>query len=194
MAVGKTTAVNYLREHAPNVHISFEDHSDVIAEIRRRGLRQDWFDDYIEIQRLWLQKEVERYEKAIRHPCAVMDFGAEEIEFFTLNYPRSVGLSWPVEDALRSELEAVRRCMPARILFLDASDETLVRRKMSDPVRSRNSFDHHLKHLLPLKRTWFLGRGNVDFLNTDSLTADEVGRCVLNWVNDRFSAARQNKN
>lgn len=189
MAVGKTTAVNYLRNHASHVNISYEDNSEIIAEIRRRGLKQDRFEDYVEIQRLWLRNEVARYKKAIQYPCSVMDFGAEEIEFFTLNYPRSVGLSWNVEDALHDELEAVRLCMPARILFLDASDETLLHRKMSDPVRSRNSFDHHLKHLLPLKRTWFLGRSNVDVLDTDCLTADEVGQRVLNWVNDQFSAS-----
>lgn len=27
-------------------------------------------------------------------PCTVMDFGAEEIELFTLNYPKSMGLDW----------------------------------------------------------------------------------------------------
>ena len=38
MAVGKTTAVRYLQEHAPDIHISYEDNSDVIAEIKRRNL------------------------------------------------------------------------------------------------------------------------------------------------------------
>lgn len=183
MAVGKTTAVNYLREHAPYVNISYEDNSDVIAEIKRRGLKQGIYEDYLEIQRLWLKKEIVRYEKAISHPCSIMDFGAEEIEFFTLNYPKSIGLDWEVEAALRDELAAVRRCMPHRILFLDASDETLIRRKMNDATRSRNSFDHHLKHLLPLKRAWFLGKENVDVLNTDGLSAEEVGQRVLAWVN-----------
>ncbi len=183
MAVGKTTAVDYLREHAPYVNVSYENNADVIAEIRRRRLQQNHFEDYIEIQRLWLHKEILRYEKAIQHPYSIMDFGAEEIEFFTLNYPKSVGLDWEIESALRDELEAVRKCMPQRILFLDASDETLVLRKMNDPTRSRNSFDHHLTHLLPLKRKWFLNKENVDILNTDQLAADEVGQRVLDWIN-----------
>ena len=38
MAVGKTTAVRYLQEHAPDIHISYEDNSDVIAEIKQRNL------------------------------------------------------------------------------------------------------------------------------------------------------------
>ena len=52
-----------------------------------------------------------------------MDFGAEEIEFYTLNYPKTNGQDWEIENALQKELELVRRCMPTRILFLDASDE-----------------------------------------------------------------------
>ena len=38
VAVGKTTAVRYLQENAPYIHISYEDNRDVIEEIRRRKL------------------------------------------------------------------------------------------------------------------------------------------------------------
>ena len=38
MAVGKTTAVRYLQENAPYIHISYEDNRDVIEKIRRRKL------------------------------------------------------------------------------------------------------------------------------------------------------------
>lgn len=182
MAVGKTTAVRYLQEHAPDIRISCEDNSDVIAQIRARGLDKNKYEDYLQIQRLWLRKEVDRWEKAQGYPCTVMDFGAEEIEFYTLHYPKTIGMDWEVENALKPELEAVRRCMPDRILFLDASEETLRRNKENDPTRSRNFFDHHLKYFLPLKRDWFLGRSDVDVLNVDGLTPSEVGRRVLEWV------------
>lgn len=45
-----------------------------------------------------------------------MDFGAEEIEFYTLNYPITIGQDWEIENALHKELELVRKCMPTRIL------------------------------------------------------------------------------
>jgi RNase adaptor protein for sRNA GlmZ degradation len=73
------------------------------------------------------------------------------------------------------------------ILFLDASDETLRRRKQGDASRSRNSFEHHLQHLLPLKRAWFIGRENVDVLNTDNLTCEEVGQHVKAWIDGLLS-------
>ena len=72
--------------------------------------------------------------------------------------------------------------MPTRILFLDASNEVLLRHKENDNTRSRNFFEHHLKYLLPLKRKWFIGKENVDVLNVDNLNADEVGKNVKEWV------------
>ena len=182
MAVGKTTAVNYLREHAPYVNISYENNADVVREIKQRQLDKNKYEDYLEIQKLWLHREVVRYHRAKDHVCSIMDFGAEEIEFYTLNYPKSIGQDWEIETALQDELEQVRKCMPTRILFLDASDETLQRHKEMDTTRSRNFFDYYLQHLLPLKRTWFLGRDNVDILNVDNLSADEVGKKVKEWV------------
>lgn len=184
MAVGKTTAVKYLQEHAPYIHISYENNTDIISEIKHRHLNKNKYEDYLEIQKLWLNKEVLRYNKAKDFSCSVMDFGAEEIEFYTLNYPISIGQNWEVETALYHELEAVRKCMPARILFLDASNEVLIKHKNSDKTRSREFFDHYLSHLLPLKKRWFFGKENVDILYIDGLNADEVGAKVKEWVND----------
>lgn len=182
MAVGKTTAVWYLRENAPYVNISYENNADVIDEIKQRQLDKNIYEDYLEIQKLWLSKEVVRYHKAKDFECSIMDFGAEEIEFYTLNYPKTIGQNWNIENALKKELEQIRECMPTRILFLDASTEVLVRRKQNDKTRSRNFFEHHLKYLLPLKRNWFIGKENVDVLNVDNLSADEVGKKVKEWV------------
>ena len=188
MAAGKTTAVRYLQEHAPHIHISYEDNTDVIARIKARNLDKNKYEDYLEIQRLWLKKEAQRWEKARQYPCTIMDFGAEEIEFYTLNYPKTIGMDWEIENALKPELDEVRNCMPHRILFLNASEETLRRNKDGDATRSRNFFDLYLQHFLPLKKAWFLGRPDVDVLNVDDMTAEEVGQKVLAWV-DRWQSA-----
>lgn len=182
MAVGKTTALRYLETHAPELRVSYEDNAAVIEEVRRRRLDKTRYEDYINIQRLWLQNEIDRYERVKGAPCTVMDFGAEEIEFYTLCYPESIGQSWPVADALADELAAVRRCMPARILFLDASEDTLRQRRNGDATRSRTFFEHHLTCLLPLKRAWFAKKPNVDWLNTDGLGVQEVGERVIAWA------------
>lgn len=38
IAVGKTTALNYLRENAPYVNVSYEENSEVVQAIRNREL------------------------------------------------------------------------------------------------------------------------------------------------------------
>lgn len=181
MAVGKTTAVRYIQEKAPYINISYEDNTDIIEKIRCRNLDKNRYEDYLEIQKLWLRKEVLRYEKAVKYPYSIMDFGAEEIEFYTLNYPKSIGEDWEVENALNKELTEVRSCMPNRILFLDASDDVLRSHKQHDDTRTRNFFEHHLQHLMPLKREWFLNKENVDWLMVDDLSAEEMGQKVKNW-------------
>ena len=181
MAVGKTAAVRYIQEKAPYINISYEDNTDIIEEIRCRNLDKNRYEDYLEIQKLWLRKEVLRYEKAAKYPCSIMDFGAEEIEFYTLNYPKSIGEDWEVENALNKELTEVRSCMPNRILFLDASDDVLRSHKQHDDTRTRNFFEHHLQHLMPLKRKWFLNKENVDWLMIDDLSAEEMGQKVKDW-------------
>lgn len=184
MAVGKTTAVRYLQQNAPYINISYEINTDIVEEVKRRQLNKNKFEDYIEIQKLWLNKEIVRWDKAKDHPCSVMDFGAEEIEFYTLNYPKTIGEDWDVENALKDELAAVRQCMPTRILFLDASNETLARHKNSDLTRTRSFFEYHLQYLLPLKREWFYGRENVDILCVDGLNKEEVGKRVKEWCDN----------
>ncbi|MCR4939706.1 MAG: hypothetical protein K5930_06305 [Treponemataceae bacterium] len=188
MAVGKTTAVKYLQENAPYINISYEINTDVVEEVKRRKLDKNRYEDYLEIQKLWLKKEVIRYNKAVFYPCSVMDFGAEEIEFYTLNYPKSIGMDWEIEKALKKELEEVRACLPDRILFLDASDEVLRQHKQNDTSRSRNFFEHHLKNMMPLKRKYFLGRKNVDLLMVDDLSPEEVGIKVKEWCDNCISA------
>ena len=90
-------------------------------------------------------------------------------------------------------MEAVRKCMPTRILFLDASDEVLIRHKENDDTRSRNFFEHHLKYLLPLKRKWFFGRNDVDILRVDDLDIETVGIKVKEWCDKCITDFDENK-
>ena len=182
MAVGKTSAARWLAAHDPALHVCLEDNTAVLAEVRRRGLDKTRLPDYLAIQRLWIGQEVRRWQAAQAYPCTVLDFGAEEIEFYTLHYPRTIGRDWPVEELLAPELAALRQCMPRRILFLDAPDPVLRRRKEGDAARDRGFFEHSLTALLPLKRAWFAQKDNVDVLDTARLTPDETGAAVRDWV------------
>lgn len=171
MAAGKTSDIEYLRKHTSDLVISEEDHHEVVQKVKERHLDKNRYEDYLEIQKMYLQDEIERFDRLKDYPCVVMDYGAEEIEFYTLCYPGSIGEDWDIEGPLHHQLEQIRKCMPDRILFLDASVQTLCVHKEADSTRSRTFFDHYVEHLLPMKRQWFLNRDNVDFLNVDGLSA-----------------------
>jgi hypothetical protein len=187
MAAGKTAAVHYIKNNAPYVNISYETNTSTIDQIKSRHLDKNVFKDYIEIQKLWIENEIVRWERAQNYDCTIMDFGAEEIEFYTLNYPKAIGVNWDVEDKLQNELENLKKCMPNRILFLDASESVLRSHKENDKIRSRNFFEYYLKYLLPLKKEWFLHKKNVDILNVDKLNENEVGEEVKIWIDNIIS-------
>lgn len=182
MAVGKTTAARYVTAHDPAVAVFLEDNSPALSNLQGRGLDKHRFADYCEIQRAFIQQEIDRYDRAAACPCALIDLGPQEIEFYTLFYPASIGKDWPVRQALAAELAALRRCRIDRTLFLQASVSVLQQRKEGDTTRDRGFFDRTVQHLLPAKERWFAAQSRVDFLPTDNLTQAETAAAVLTWV------------
>lgn len=182
MAVGKTTAAMAVSRLAPRIHVCLEDTGDVVARVKARSLDKRCFRDYVEIQRLWLANEVRRWHEAQRYPLSLMDYGAEEIIFYTLHYPQTIGMDWDVAAALRDSLLEAEACMPRRILLLDAPEETLRRRREADSTRDRGFFEHSLTRLLPLKRPWLMSLGMTDVLDTSGLSPEETTRAVIAWA------------
>lgn len=180
MAVGKTTAARYLA--AQGVPVLLEDISRPAAQCRALGLDKTSRRGYIETQRLFIANEIARWQAARQLPFAVLDLGPGEIEFYTLHYPATIGKDWPVARDLAPELAALRRCRVDRTLFLDASPAVLEARCRADTTRGRGFFAHSTRYLLPAKRAWYAGRPDVDFLDTDGLTAEETGIAVFRWV------------
>lgn len=185
MAVGKTTALKYLQEHSSKATVSYEENRHVIAEIHDRQLDKNNFGDYVEIQRLFIQNELDRYKKYRNKECVVMDFGSEEIYFHTLNFPLSKGLDWPVADALVDELNELKEILPKRILYLRASLKTLRRNKENDRTRDRGFFDTYVTTLLPLKEKWFANDDTLDFIDVDRLSPEQLGFAVQEWVEQK---------
>lgn len=190
MAAGKTTAARYLQQHAPEIHVSFEDNAAVVQKVKERGLKKDIYEDYLEIQRLYILHEIERWERVSQYSKVVMDFGAEEVEFYTLNYPKAIGREWEIAEPLKQELAMLRECMPDKILFLEADEKILQQRKKQDASRTRGFFDFYIRSLMPLKREWFRSREEVDFLDTAYLTAPETGERVKRWAESIFIVSK----
>ncbi|MDH6364674.1 hypothetical protein M2139_001661 [Enterococcus sp. PF1-24] len=186
MAVRKIATLRFIEKHSSIAHISYERNGHVLAEIKNKGLNKNNYKDYLEIQKLFIENECQRYKEASKYICSVMDFGAEEIEFYTLNYPKAIGVDWDVTTALKKELQILRNNFPKRILYLNATDETLLQRKTGDCSRNRDFFDFYIKNLLPLKRKWFLNRQDVDILEVDNKSIDEVSELVFEWIKEQI--------
>jgi len=141
MAAGKTTAAKFVERSMKGIYVSYENPASIVSEIRHRGLSYNSLDSFVEIQRLFINAEIERYKSYEHYPLVLQDLGAEEIEFYTLHYPKVRGFTWDIESALGPELRQLRECKAHGILFLDVSLEKLRRHKESDASRKRGSFD-----------------------------------------------------
>lgn len=181
MAVGKTTTLEYLKVHAPYLNICFEDNIGVVEEVRKMNPDRKNFNDFVEVQRLWINSAICRFMEAKEHDISVMDFGPEEIEFYTFAYPVSIKADWRIEKALHKELKILRECKPDRILFLEASENTLKKHNEND-LKKRHTFDYYISNMLPLKKKWFRAMDNVDYMCIDDMDPEEMGEAVLKWV------------
>lgn len=185
-AVGKTTALQYVQAHAPYIHISYEldtEMQNIFEEIKRLQLNRAILCDYMTISKLLINNEITRWNKVQSYPCTIMDNGAELIEFHMLHYPLSIGEKWDIETLMAEELYNLRKCMPYRILFLEAEINTIRTHNENDIIRERKFFENYVTRLLPLQKEWFFNKDYVDILNVDGYSKEEVGSCVLEWIN-----------
>lgn len=96
MAVGKTTAARYVAAHDPAVAVFFEDNSPALSTLQGRGLDKHRFADYCEIQRAFIQQEIDRYDRAAACSCALIDLARRKSSFtpcFILPALGRIGLS-----------------------------------------------------------------------------------------------------
>lgn len=183
MAVGKTSAAQYIEKKLPEVFVSYENPYPMIAEIKKRKLDMYILEDFIEIQRLFINAELKRWKTFEKYPIVLTDLGAEEIEFYTLFFPHANGLDWNTEECLKHELTSLRCCKSNEILFMDATKDTLIKHKENDRTRKRGSFDFYINNMLEHKRKWLAEKKETMFINVDGLTVQQVGKLVLKWVN-----------
>ena len=181
MAVGKTTALQALVRDFPACHFNHESLVPIVAKRNTLGLDITKLDDFVENQRLFIQAECERYD-ALPSGEVVLDRGPEDVEFYTLMFPRSLNEQWSIEDKLKAELRALRARRSDRILFLRASADVLRKRQESDTSRRRGSFHHYINRLYPLEEAWFSSLPYTDIMSVDGLSPDEMKQVISNWI------------
>jgi hypothetical protein len=183
MAAGKTSAARYVEKNLPDVFVSYENPAPLLNEIKTRKLDKYTNEGFIEIQRLFINDVLKQWEDIKEYPLVLLDLGPEEVEFYTLYFPRAIGADWDVEAQLSNELSALRCCKTDGILFLDASHNTLYRNKVGDTTRKRGSFDFYIEHMLKPKKKWLASKEGTQFVNIDFLSPIQVGSLVIEWIN-----------
>lgn len=188
MAVGKTTVIKRLEKRLKNINFVYEKPLGLVRKRDAMKLDINTQSGFMRNQRLFINAEVEKYQN-LPAGISLFDRGPEDIEAYTLNYPKSINKNWNIEKLLAKELKTLRQCRSDAILFLRASKETLLERKLSDPTRGRSSFGHYLDNLYQLEEIFFKNIKRVEYLDTDHLGIDEMEKHVMGWVTKKCSAA-----
>lgn len=153
MASGKTTLARALEDAYPELHVYYENPYPIVQKRKELGLDIRTEDGFVENQRLFIQAELERF-RHFPDGHIILDRGPEDLEFYTLHYPRIHGHDWAMELRLKAELEALRTCRSDQILYLQALDHLLQERRDADQTRTRQSFEQH-QPLWALEENWY---------------------------------------
>ena len=180
MAVGKSTLAQRLQNRYQNIYFSFE-----YQKKKPDGLDMFRESDYYKIQSYFIRLEIDRF-KNLPSGNVIIDLGPEEIEFYTLFFPKSIGLNWNVEEALKDDLNELRNCKVDGILYLDANIDTLKQRKSGDYSRKRGFFENYIKYLHPYKKQYVQSQNNVTVINVNDMPIEKVEEWVVNWLNEKW--------
>lgn len=180
-AVGKTTLINGLKERIPGLLV-------------REGFRQtdigfcmDVEDEYYENQRWYINREIREYmEYREGNQPVLLLRGPEDVEFYTLHYPVTKGVSWNVENNLYSELKRLRDCRSDYIIYLDAVEDVIWNRKVYDETKPRKNMQNWMNNWQPYIEPYMKAIEYTTIFDTSTKNADEVLEEVTEWMTKRI--------
>ena len=179
-AVGKTTLIENLRIRSPDLLIL----DGYKYESKKLNLLKE--NEFLKNQKIYIKQKIEQYRQLKNTAqTALVVRGVENIEFFTLHHPRVYGFNWDVEKYLRDELNELRNYQSDWILYLDASKETIMKRK-NDDVRKRKDMDFWVNNWVIEMKQWFSQYFYTCFVNTDTLSKEEVALECLNRIKSKY--------
>ncbi|MFB5089464.1 AAA family ATPase [Psychrobacillus sp. PGGUH221] len=179
MAGGKTTLTKKLEEQIDGLYFTYENPYPIVEKRENKNLDIYTKDGFVENQRLFIESEINRFNN-LPDGKVIFDRGPEDIEFYTLHFPIANGFNWDIEQLLKDELQELRRCRSDIIIYLDASEETLYKRKHSDLGKRRNAFQKNIK-LYKFEKDWFM-QFNTKFLDVNNKTSEQVVEWTLEFL------------
>ncbi|PEK22778.1 ATP-binding protein [Bacillus pseudomycoides] len=180
MASGKTTLARRLEKHG--FPILYENPYGIVE--KRKNLNLDIYtkEGFITNQRMFIEAKIKEIQNA-RGRIVIFDRGSEDIEFYTIYFPKLIGMDWDIENELKDELYKLRRCRSDEIFYLDVSKKILQERKKNDNTRRRSTFEKQLE-LAEIEKQWYK-QFPVTYVNTDEATVEETERYFMKWVKEK---------
>ncbi|MDR4191321.1 AAA family ATPase, partial [Bacillus pseudomycoides] len=151
---------------------------------KRKNLNLDIYtkEGFITNQRMFIEAKIKEIQNA-RGRIVIFDRGSEDIEFYTIYFPKLIGMDWDIENELKDELYKLRRCHSDAIFYLDVSKKILQERKKNDNTRRRSTFEKQLE-LAEIEKQWYK-QFPVTYVNTDEATVEETERYFMKWVKEK---------
>ncbi|MGG2064986.1 AAA family ATPase [Bacillus sp. S14(2024)] len=179
MASGKTTLAKRLEQKG--IRIVYENPYPIVQKRKEMQLDIGTKEGFIANQKLFIEAKIEEFQQ-LPNDITIFDRGPEDIEFFTLHYPKLIGENWDIEREMSNELRELRKCRSQAIFYLAASKEVLQKRKEFDDVRQRSTFEEQIK-LIEIEKRWY-EQFPVTYLNVDAKSVEEVEYCFTKWLEE----------
>ncbi|MFE6135767.1 AAA family ATPase [Bacillus sp. NPDC057893] len=177
MASGKTTLAKRLEKRGHS--IIYENPYPIVE--KRKELHLDIYtkDGFITNQKMFIEAKIKEFQN-VKESIVIFDRGPEDIEFYTIFYPKLIGEDWDIEIGLKEELYKLRECRSDAIFYLDVSKESLYDRKNNDRARNRSTFEEQFK-LVETEKEWYK-QFPVAYVDTNTLSVNELEIYFMEWL------------
>ncbi|EJR65245.1 hypothetical protein IIO_01429 [Bacillus cereus VD115] len=180
MASGKTTVAKRLEQHG--LSVIYENPYRIVEKRKELNLDMNSKEGFITNQKMFIEAKIKEFQN-IQESTVIFDRGPEDIEFYTLFYPKLIGKEWDIETELQDDLCELRKCRSDAIFYLDVSKENVYDRKNNDRVRNRSTFEEQLK-LVETEKEWYK-QFPVTYVDTNALSVDELEAYFIRWLKER---------
>ncbi|EJS70786.1 ATP-binding protein [Bacillus cereus] len=180
MASGKTTLAKRLEERGYSV--IYENPYPIVEKRKELNLDMNSKEGFITNQKMFMEAKIKEFQN-VKGSVVIFDRGPEDIEFYSLFYPKLIEKEWDIETELQDDLCKLRECRSDAIFYLDISKEGLYDRKHNDRARTRSTFEEQFK-LVEIEKEWYK-QFSVTYANTDELMIEEVEKNFMKWLREK---------
>lgn len=179
MASGKTTLAKRLEEKGYSV--IYEDPYPIVEKRKELHLDINSKEGFITNQKMFMEAKIKEFQNA-KGSVVIFDRGPEDIEFYSLFYPKLIEKEWDIETELQDDLCKLREYRSDAIFYLDVSKENLYNRKNNDTERNRSTFEEQFK-LVEIEKEWYK-QFPVTYVDTNRLSVDELEAYFMRWLKE----------